>query len=206
MKDTFYHLSEERQQRLIDACIEEFGEFGYDKSTTDRIIQRVGISKGGLYEYIESKEDLFLFVLEICFERLYNNIRQNLPKNANDVYSDLIARTRLVSSVAVDYYVENPDMVRVIARALTITQPRLFEKAELVFNRHFNSVFQEIDESQLRFSRVKLLDLLRWLIIKTRDDFISSLKDSSNISSARKAYLDTWEFYLDVLKSGIYRQ
>lgn len=204
MKDTFYHLPEDRQQRLLEACIEEFGENGYDKSTTERIIQRVGISKGGLYEYIESKEDLYLYVLENSYDRLYNTIQKSVARMAGKLPVDIIERTRLVALVAVDFYVEYPEMVRVIARSMNIQNSRLKEKAEVVFLRHYGSVFNDVDESRLRFPRGKVLELMRWLLLKTREEFLGTLQDSGNISAAKKAYLEAWEFYLDALKGGIY--
>ena len=63
MKDTFHNLSEEKRERIIRAALGEFAASGYEKATLDGVVQAAGISKGGLYEYISSKEDLFRYLL-----------------------------------------------------------------------------------------------------------------------------------------------
>ena len=52
MKSTFDNLSEKKKQRVINACIEEFSEHGYELGSMDGIIKRAEISKGGLYQYV----------------------------------------------------------------------------------------------------------------------------------------------------------
>ncbi len=68
MKQTFNKLPIEKKQRVLNACIREFGEHGYDGSSMDRIIRAAEISKGGIYEYASSKEELFLGTVEYTSE------------------------------------------------------------------------------------------------------------------------------------------
>lgn len=49
-----------RRQEIIDAAAQVFYEKGYDAASTQDIADLVGILKGSLYYYVESKED-FLF-------------------------------------------------------------------------------------------------------------------------------------------------
>jgi AcrR family transcriptional regulator len=49
-----------RRQEMIDAAANVFYEKGYDAASTQDIAEVVGILKGSLYYYVESKED-FLF-------------------------------------------------------------------------------------------------------------------------------------------------
>lgn len=49
-----------RRQEIIDAAAQVFYEKGYDAASTQDIAEVVGILKGSLYYYVESKED-FLF-------------------------------------------------------------------------------------------------------------------------------------------------
>lgn len=52
-----------REQQIIDAAAVVFHEKGYDASTIQDIADAVGILKGSLYYYIDSKEDLLFEVL-----------------------------------------------------------------------------------------------------------------------------------------------
>jgi AcrR family transcriptional regulator len=57
---------EERRKEILDAASRVFFEKGYDASSTQDIADVVGILKGSLYYYVDSKEDF-----------LYEIIRQN---------------------------------------------------------------------------------------------------------------------------------
>lgn len=53
-----------RYNELVAAAAEEFRLHGYDKATIDGISQRLGILKGSVYNYIKTKEELLLAVIE----------------------------------------------------------------------------------------------------------------------------------------------
>jgi AcrR family transcriptional regulator len=52
-----------RPQELLDAALELFVEKGYAATRTDEVAQRAGVSKGTLYLYYPSKEELFKAVV-----------------------------------------------------------------------------------------------------------------------------------------------
>jgi AcrR family transcriptional regulator len=50
---------EEAKSRILDAANKVFTEKGYHEATMDDIAKRLGVSKGAIYLYFSSKEDLF---------------------------------------------------------------------------------------------------------------------------------------------------
>jgi len=52
-------LPEERPQQILMAAIDAFGEHGIAATRLEDIAARAGVSKGTIYLYFESKEDLF---------------------------------------------------------------------------------------------------------------------------------------------------
>ncbi|MGZ4902519.1 MAG: TetR/AcrR family transcriptional regulator [Halobacteriota archaeon] len=50
---------EEARNRIVNAAQVAFSEKGYDQTTMEEIAQRLGVSKGALYLYFPSKEELF---------------------------------------------------------------------------------------------------------------------------------------------------
>ncbi|MBO8162131.1 MAG: TetR/AcrR family transcriptional regulator [Brevibacillus sp.] len=55
--------SDEREQRILDAAADLFIHYGYDKTTVDDIARKAGISKGAIYLYFKSKDELFKSLL-----------------------------------------------------------------------------------------------------------------------------------------------
>lgn len=52
-------LPEERPQQILDAALSVFAEHGIDAAKLEEIASRAGVSKGTIYLYFPSKEELF---------------------------------------------------------------------------------------------------------------------------------------------------
>lgn len=55
---------ERKREEICRAALHIFGQEGFERTTMDAIAVRVGLSKAALYQYCDSKEDLFLQVLQ----------------------------------------------------------------------------------------------------------------------------------------------
>ena len=59
----------DRSQRdILAAALDEFAAHGLGGARMDRIAERAGVNKRLIYYYFESKESLFLAVLERAYE------------------------------------------------------------------------------------------------------------------------------------------
>ena len=71
----------ERQARsreeIYQAALEEFGTRGYDPVNMERICSQHGISKGMMYHYYSSKDELFL----LCVERTFADLRAYIEQD-----------------------------------------------------------------------------------------------------------------------------
>ncbi|MEM1348505.1 MAG: helix-turn-helix domain-containing protein [Myxococcota bacterium] len=62
---------EGRRDDIVEAARTLFSSGGYDATSLDAILRRAGASKGTLYHYFDSKEDLYATVLETLFDSLW---------------------------------------------------------------------------------------------------------------------------------------
>jgi len=63
----FLALPEEKRERIINAAMKEFLQ-GYKKASTDNIVREAGISKGLLFHYFNTKENLYNFLIDNAIE------------------------------------------------------------------------------------------------------------------------------------------
>ena len=56
----FETLDESLKGKILDVSKQEFATHGYEEASYNKIIQKIGISKGSMYYYFENKEDLFI--------------------------------------------------------------------------------------------------------------------------------------------------
>ena len=57
-KEQFEAIRRESRQKILDAALEVFAKQGYHSATVDAIAKTAGISKGLMYNYFKSKEDV----------------------------------------------------------------------------------------------------------------------------------------------------
>lgn len=70
VRPRFAKLPPAQQQTILRAALEEFAAHGFHDASLNRIIEVAGISKGSMYYYFDSKEDLFAHVTRVEFEHL----------------------------------------------------------------------------------------------------------------------------------------
>ncbi len=69
-KQTFFNLEPERREGVIAAAVEEFARHPpYEQASLSRIVESCGIAKGSMYQYFEDKLDLYLYIVELAYER-----------------------------------------------------------------------------------------------------------------------------------------
>jgi AcrR family transcriptional regulator len=62
--------AEERRNEIIDAADELFSQKGFDGTSTNDILEKVGIARGTLYHHFKSKEDIMDALIERYSVRL----------------------------------------------------------------------------------------------------------------------------------------
>ncbi|HEX9678493.1 TetR/AcrR family transcriptional regulator [Nitrososphaera sp.] len=109
---TELHKSEVRE-RIIHAAMESFGQTGYDKTKMDDIAKRLGLSKGTLYLYFTSKENLFLAICEHNMEegtkddsKLFVR-KENAASDAEQIYDNIRRRERGNDRIILEMVVES---------------------------------------------------------------------------------------------------
>lgn len=58
-------IREQTRQQIIDAAFELFAETGFQKTSIAAIAKSAGVSKGLIYHYFESKDDVLLAIFEM---------------------------------------------------------------------------------------------------------------------------------------------
>jgi AcrR family transcriptional regulator len=56
--------SEETRSRILEAAVKQFAVNGYGKASVDNICEQAGVSKGAFYHHFQTKQDVFLALLD----------------------------------------------------------------------------------------------------------------------------------------------
>jgi len=75
-RDTFNNLDEGKKVKILDAAVDEFSRHGFRQASVNRIVERIGIAKGSLFQYFGSKEGLFKVIFSYAVELVRLSLRQ----------------------------------------------------------------------------------------------------------------------------------
>ncbi len=73
-------LKEKRKEIIFKAAVYCFNKNGYTATTLDRIAEKAGMSKGGVYHYFKSKRELFLNLFDYRVNKYFDQIKLYLNK------------------------------------------------------------------------------------------------------------------------------
>ena len=84
---------DERPQELLDAALTIFAEQGYRDTTLDEVAEAAGVTKGTIYHYFSTKEELLLRAIEHYQERAFARleaVRRGEYESAADRVRDFV--------------------------------------------------------------------------------------------------------------------
>lgn len=73
-------------EKLVEAAIDEFSAHTYYEASLNRILKRAGVSKGEFYYHFRSKEELYLYILDLIVEKKKENLSEVLKKKPNGFF------------------------------------------------------------------------------------------------------------------------
>lgn len=91
--------AEERKKEILDVAEKLFAEKGFDYTSTNDILNEIGIARGTLYYHFKSKED----ILDAVIDRITNQLIDNANAIAKDKSIPILQRlTRTIMSLNVE--------------------------------------------------------------------------------------------------------
>lgn len=73
----------------MDGALIEFAKHGYSASSVNAICANQCISKGIIYHYFNTKDDLFLACVEECFTLLTNYMKETIQLKPGEIQNQL---------------------------------------------------------------------------------------------------------------------
>lgn len=91
---TFYNLSKERQNEILDTACKQFALHEYKVASIGNIIKELGVAKGSFYRYFKDKKDLYFHLIDFTeglrIEQL-NKLISIPGKNLHDILTENFA-------------------------------------------------------------------------------------------------------------------
>ena len=100
-----------RSREIIRIAAQLFSEKSYHDVTMDEVASKVGVAKGTIYLYFDSKERLYLEILEHGFEAIESLIEREIEKS-----DPAPEKLKKVLKLIFKFYRQNLDVLRILSR------------------------------------------------------------------------------------------
>jgi AcrR family transcriptional regulator len=114
-KQTFHNLPEEKREKIVNAAIEEFAEYGLENASTNRIVSNSGIAKGSFYQYFEDKKDIFMHLLRVIEEEKIEFFKDKHPPVGN---MDTFQYFRWMIKTGMEFNTKHPLLTQAVSRVM----------------------------------------------------------------------------------------
>ncbi|MGE0173115.1 MAG: TetR/AcrR family transcriptional regulator [Oligoflexales bacterium] len=186
-----------KMAKLFSAALGEFSKHDFGSASYNQIIKSSGLSKGTLYYYFTSKEDIYLTLIQHSTTDLKTKLAQlTVPVSTKE---DFILTSHNLFGCLVDFFHSKPGFAkflnRVFAEATSSEHPafELTKSLEEWLSRHIESG-QKLGAVRTDIPK-SLLNKLTWeLVVQITDHILKTREDSDLMSGAKQAAL-----YFDVI-------
>jgi len=144
-----------RRDDIIETAEGFFINLGYEQTMIDQIALKAGYSKATIYNYFDSKDDLFIAVVSRAFKQLFQIMEQTLKE------SDVKYELRSLGEAYLIFVEEYPDYAGLFdSGRLSLVIRKIIEKEE-------TNQFLTESETEFRFHQLKIQELMIDVITET---------------------------------------
>ncbi len=165
-KDTNGSLEPNARERLLETAIKMFADKGYAGTSVREIVEQAGVSKPVLYYYFQSKEGLFLAILEMAENLQTELLGQVLESDGKILDRLLLLYRRIYAGIS-----ENRNLYKMI-HGLIYGPPQGAPDYDLTrYHRHMFDAIRNIYEAGIDGGEVKKIetDEVAYLVLSLLD-------------------------------------
>ena len=203
-KELFYEIDEEKKKRITEAALKEFAEYGFENASTNQIVKESGISKGSLFKYFESKEDLYFYLMDTVSLQMAEDMKTDIA----NLPADIFERVAVYSVAEISWYAANPVKGKFMIKIAAEGDSEIGKKIIKRYGEKSNDIYLELmkgaDLSGLHAGRKEVTNLLKWVLQGFNESYLKNLNgEYADIGKLKRDYTRQLKKYLKILKDGL---
>lgn len=202
----FNNLKPEKQKQIINAAIKEFVRNGFEKASTNEIVKRANISKGSLFNYFNSKKDLYLYLIEYSSKAIVN-LNEEIDLSETDLFKR-IERVALQKFYVQQKYPQAFEFLASTKQEESVEVKDIIkQRFNPIYNQAINKLYKDIDYSKFRegIDIEKAIEILNWTMFGVGEKGLKELFTFDDIGKFGEKYLEEWNVYAELLKYSFYK-
>ena len=209
MDFTLSNIDSDKKERIINASIKEFSLYPYEKSSTNNIVKNAGISKGLLFHYFESKQELYDKLVGFVINKLYNEISSQINWDEKDI----LERIKHLVIVKMKIGKKYPHMFDFIIKVLSYKNSSSVDDVMDLYGKYgvdFQLILKDIYTKNIDYSLFKNpeevqknINIVQWTLEKYSEQKLFQLNETVILDYDK--IIREIDEYLNILKRTFYK-
>lgn len=199
----FKSLKPVKQQRIINAAMKEFVQSGFEKASTNKIVTAANISKGSLFNYFNSKKDLYCYLMDYGVQ-VVEHIYEQIDYAETDIFKRL-EKLGLKKLQIQEKFPQVFDFFLSIMKEESVEVKEIIQnRIQSIYGKGYAKIYENIDYSMFRedIDTEKAIEILNWTMFGFGE---RALRQLNTIEEVGAHYLTEWESYSKILKLSFYK-
>jgi len=199
-------LEPQRRDAILNAAMKEFALRGFDNASTNVIAKEAGISKALMFHYINSKQELFLFVYDYFTELLDKRYHMKMDFTEKDIFHRL-RQSYLLQIELIKQYPWIFEFSRLsIATNSDEVNKALEDRTDKKQSSCHYQIFDMIDASNFRAGMdiEKCKQFILWANIGFTNQILDDIRNSQTSNLDYQHIITTLDEYFDELRKIFY--
>jgi TetR/AcrR family transcriptional regulator len=210
MYENFQRIPQAEQQLILNACIEEFAQKGYEQASTNAIVQRAGIPKGTLFFFFGSKKDLYLYIIDQAVARY----TQMTLERQGELPGDLFVRLLYLGRERMEFALNQPQLYKLFYNAFInspeVIREELLKRSADYYKPSMQMLTAGLDRSHFKpmVDVDKVIDLIFLVlegILSKSIPMLQKLQPADSLAFVEKLS-DECRDYFAMIRQGVYHE
>ena len=200
--ETFYKLSEEKRNNILNAIKKEFSRVSLEDVSVNRIVEDSKIAKGSFYQYFKDKNEAIIYILKEFIHLKKQEIKGVINSNNGDIFkSTIIVFDDMLSNK------QNEEDIKFIENAVHGIASKGINlmdiKDETCIDSCDNSILECIDLTKYNIKEMAEIKAMLELIVRSLGAaVIGVLNNKEEYESIKKELV----MQLKIIKNGVIKE
>lgn len=206
----FYAIDKEKQTRIINAAMKEFLS-GFKNASTDNIVREAGISKGLLFHYFGTKENLYDFLIDYAIDTMRAEFLDLINLGEKDIFDSIWQMALLKRDVSLRFPVMFEFITTAYIDSKNCPAKEHLKKFNELSERRLAKVYESCDRSLFRDDidpqvavKIVYYAIQGWAESKAAGVEFGNIR--ADIMENYDFYLEEMQRYMEVMRKCFYKE
>jgi TetR/AcrR family transcriptional regulator len=197
-----------KRDDILDAALEEFSKYDYDRASINSIIKNSDTSKGTFYHYFESKEALYLELIKLASQEKLKYLKEKISVADTTKDMSIFGLIKKQMENSIHFGLTNPKFAKFSVKVANETNTHIKEEAQATIGSSVSDYLKQLINNEISNGRIRddlpkefIFEIFGYMMTRF-NDFIAHGGIIIDISNEEKI-MNYISYYLDFMENGL---